>query len=80
LLSAVKPKFGQFHQHFTNSFFIEQIPQVQKDTDDLTVVLHFYEQLKHAQIPKVQKYSQPVSIFTLLESACVKAAGKTLVK
>jgi len=76
----VKAKLSQFNQHFTNNFFIEQIPQVQKDTDDLTVFLHFYEQLLHAQIPKVPKYSKSVSIFALLESACVKAAGKTLVK
>jgi len=33
----------QFHQHFYEQFLLKQIPKAQKDTDDLTVFLRFWD-------------------------------------
>ncbi len=41
---------------------------------------HVYEQLLRAPIPKVQNFSQVVSIFAPMQSASVKALHKMLIK
>ena len=45
-------------------------------TDQVSIPPTFYEQLLHAQIPKVQKDSQVKQLFALLGPSSVKAACK----
>jgi len=46
----------------------------------VSILPTFYEKLLHTQIPKAKKFTQAVSIFAILGSACVKALRKMLVK
>jgi len=48
--------------------------------DQVSIAPTFYVPLLHAEIPKVQKYSQAVSLFMPLGSARVKPARKMLMK